>query len=149
MKQFKRKCLLACCTAALTLAVCGGGAAFLTHREASAAQAKHESMLSELRRPVIATNGPTVCSVHNLHLQQDTVAIHYGLLWFPEAYREARSDAFPHANDFHPGGCCPSFPTNAVVLYCSECRRAKAQWTQHNKVEQPAEELQSGSALPD
>ncbi len=70
-----------------------------------------------------------MCPVHGLELRAGRVPIEYGLLRYPDDYREA-SASFPYACSKVPGGCCIDYNKKyAQIRYCPECRKAeKAYW---------------------
>ena len=91
----------------------------------------------------------TLCKVHHVRLQRDTVEITYGLVGYKEGYIKAQERLFPNANIHGYGGCVletavdpcsgkeiQTSPKFSAVLYCSACRRAQARWSrahQHAK----------------
>jgi TonB family protein len=88
----------------------------------------------------------TLCKVHHVRLQRDTVEITYGLVGYPQGYLSAEKRLFPNANTQSFGGCVveaaidpcsgqeiQTSPKFSTVLYCSACRRAQARWSKANR----------------
>jgi hypothetical protein len=75
-----------------------------------------------LANPIVA------CPVHGNPFQSDRVPIHYGLIRYSEAYREARDTRFPYSRKHVLGGCCVGEEQEYEVLYCPECRQAEQAW---------------------
>jgi hypothetical protein len=70
------------------------------------------------------------CNVHHMPLIPDIVEIRYGLILYPEDYREARRPRFPNANTYVLGGCVvlPDSKRTAITFYCPKCRKAAQDW---------------------
>ena len=74
----------------------------------------------------------TICAVHGIELQTDTVKIIYGLMQPMPGYQR---EHYPHANTWSHGGCIitDDSPKKAQVSYCPECRRAEAEWMERHE----------------
>jgi hypothetical protein len=86
------------------------------------------ALLSGCAAPVDLRGQETVCQVHHVPLQDDTVHIAYGLLCFPPGYWDAEKSLFPNARPWVGGGCSVLEPDRAYVRFCPECRQAREQW---------------------
>lgn len=81
------------------------------------------------------------CPVHGEELKTDRLRIAYGLMLYPDGYRDSLREAapaFPYANDRVTGGCMVD-PNRkfARVHYCTQCRDAKEAWAEQWQVERP------------
>ena len=85
---------------------------------------RQEELVADWRE---ATPG-SECSVHGVFFEVDIVPIAYGLVVFPEGYREARASSFPNENLSMEGGCIGGDAAKAKVKYCSGCRAAQEEW---------------------
>ncbi len=70
----------------------------------------------------------SICPVHNVPLETDTVPIAYGLCRFPDGYTRSQMNAFPLAKDVLYGGCIPQPERERKLFYCPACREAQAKW---------------------
>lgn len=72
------------------------------------------------------------CLLHNRWMGAGDVPIIYGLLISEEDYAKAEALQFPNDNSMICGGCVKGNKTHDLVLYCPDCRQAKAQWLKEN-----------------
>ncbi len=84
--------------------------------------------------PLVATNGVTFCALHSVALMPGLVPLRRE---FRKSYK-SRSQLFPQAYEFYQGSVCGLFtqPTNALVLFCPECRRALVDYIETNAIEE-------------
>jgi len=75
-----------------------------------------------------------ICEVHHTRMSKTTVPVQYGLIHFSErsiARFHAKTNAFPHADYWIPGGCLgpgPFLGRRAVIYTCDNCKTARKQW---------------------
>jgi len=90
--------------------------------------------LPALRKPVRVNNGTgQYCVVHGIELNRDVVPIVYGLVRLNSNEIRAREDLFPNARSSVSGGCIVEDESEMRVNYCSECRKAEAEWKHEHK----------------
>jgi hypothetical protein len=71
------------------------------------------------------------CQVHHVPLQKGIVPIQYGMPFFgPQEFYLASQQHFPNARSKFIGGCVVQDFTDAVVLFCPQCRHAETAWLQ-------------------
>jgi len=142
VKFLQAKIALAVLSTAGSIGVVFIAHAIVIHLDDAEFETREEAMRRDFAKPIIATEGPRWCQIHEVVLKKDLVPIHYGLPGIPCGYLEARSNRFPHANDHDPGGCSLTTfsPRSAVVLYCLACRREKTSWHTEMRSEQYARE---------
>jgi hypothetical protein len=89
--------------------------------------------------PVDCRGERTVCEVHGVDLEEDTVRIGYGLPAFDLEEREAEERLFPNAALRAMGGCMvtPDSPKWGRVRYCEECRRQRRIWEEAHPRKEP------------
>ena len=75
-----------------------------------------------------ATRGsPRACPIHARPLKADTVRVVYGLpAEVIDEVGAARQTRFPYASTHVSGGCVRGRPAWYRVMYCRDCRRARA-----------------------
>jgi hypothetical protein len=116
----KSRILIALVVLAL-LAVLAVGLPILGEYRAWQEDLKRQRALAEqMSHPLVATNGPTVCSLHSLVLVPGLVPLRREI----RRKLKGRDEYFPCANEYYQGHFCGLIPqpTNALVLYCPKCR---------------------------
>jgi hypothetical protein len=75
-------------------------------------------------------HGASICAVHHVNMETRTIPIAYGLPSDgpPEGYFQAGQHSFPNADQRIMGGCMVHDQKTALVWFCPECARAKADW---------------------
>ena len=73
------------------------------------------------------------CHVHGDELLPDSVRVVPGLVQFTEAFHSARTNLFPHVEDFALAERFDTESESAAVWYCPACRIAKAKWRAGHK----------------
>ena len=82
------------------------------------------------REDYTAGQGDT-CAVHGLRMTKTVVPIAYGLIVLDKTNRArwaASTNAFPNAQDWVAGGCCPGPARKALIYTCPECKKLRARW---------------------